>query len=107
MAQINNEDFAIHLPAPESVWPEQLPCDIDLLCHELVEVVYAATRDSKIGGGNKTASRPLSAIERWNSILLTGDDKKLWAAINWKGSLEQASTDKPVTQNFVATLKRF
>ena len=61
--------------------------DLNIVCEELAHHIYSASYESRTKPARPHYQSPQNATQRWNNILNHNDEKQLWAAINWQGTL--------------------
>ena len=76
--------FLLNLPPTEPLWSGN---DIETLCENISRTIYDAAKSAKLKYNNITSRSPQTASDRWNNIISGHNDRSLWRAINWNGSV--------------------
>ena len=45
----------------------------------------------KLEGNHEILKEPLDSTEHWNKLVSSGDDKPIWAAINWNDAIGETT----------------
>ena len=91
-----------NLPNADSLWDGDIFNQPELACEAIATMLYDCAKSSKIKYAPVQHHRARNATQRWNNILSSGNDKSLWAAINWNGTIGDivANNDKPSDVEF-------
>ena len=81
----------LQLPMEQVEWNNNT--NVDNLCTVLADTIYTAAKKSATNPRQYQYHSPSNATNRWNNILQEGDEKKLWASINWKGNFDTETTE--------------
>ena len=105
MQDINAETFINSLPDTHHIWTQNQEEDINTTCELLADILLQTANKSKINESrNSLPHLPHSttASDRWNHILSFKNERQLWSAINWKGTVtkDAISSDKPSDLDF-------
>ena len=107
---INKESFAQNLPTGTEFWSNLPDDNLKTLCEKIANVIYETSKKSQ--KKQCTTNAETTYDNRWNNLLRNGDDKQLWAAVNWNGSLQapkpddKTPSDKEFCTHFEELLKQ-
>jgi hypothetical protein len=87
-SHIDHQLLNENLPQTGDLLENSIHQSIDSLCEKLADTIYSATRTSRKTSNPQIRAQIQNASQRWNEILRSNDDKKLWSSINWKGTFD-------------------
>lgn len=99
--QIDQNKFLENLNLP--VYLQVDNNNIHSICEELATTIYKAASAARVHQRITPNRSPQNALDRWNNILHSTNDRQLWSAINWQGHLDTVAgncTEKPSDRIF-------
>ena len=109
MHTIDVRKFTANLPKIDDIWQNIAEQNnMDKISDDIVQKLYETSYKSKNKNETQLKAAPRNAAERWNNILAQKNPKELWAAINWKGSMEKTdqAKNKPSDKEFCSHFEK-
>ena len=98
---IDTRTYVNNLPHITTIWNHSEEMDIHQMCELLSQTLYETAQVARVKRVAKWNVAPANATNRWKNILSHNNDRELWSAINWNGTLiTDIGNEKPTDGDF-------